>query len=211
MTTVRLDLELPDGVWIRELSTRFPDTTFRLLTGLLADDAALELGEFEGPDPDAVIRAFRDHDAVTEYESLYVEDRRAMARYELVETSMYEFLELAGTPPEFPVTVTEGFATFTLSGSRERLRSLTESLEATPLSVQVHSVVTASPPEDLLTTRQREVVDAAVRAGYYADPRTCTLTDLAAELGVHPSTLSGILRRAEAEMVPWVLTASDRG
>lgn len=42
---------------------------------------------------------------------------------------------------------------------------------------------------------------AAVEAGYYDTPRTCTLTELADEVGLAKSTCSEILHRAEEIIV----------
>lgn len=53
---------------------------------------------------------------------------------------------------------------------------------------------------DRLTGRQREVLEAAVRAGYYDDPRAATHEDLAADLGVAPSTVGEHLRKIEARV-----------
>lgn len=52
-----------------------------------------------------------------------------------------------------------------------------------------------------LTDRQREAVDVAVRAGYYAVPRRASLGDVAEELDVAESTASTLLRRAEAAVM----------
>ena len=50
---------------------------------------------------------------------------------------------------------------------------------------------------DTLTARQQEVLDAAIRRGYYEDPREATHEDLAADLGVSPATVGEHLRRIE--------------
>jgi hypothetical protein len=50
---------------------------------------------------------------------------------------------------------------------------------------------------DRLTDRQRDVLEVAVEAGYYEDPRQATHEDLAADLGVAPGTVSEHLRRIE--------------
>lgn len=53
---------------------------------------------------------------------------------------------------------------------------------------------------DRLTARQREVLAAAVRAGYYEDPRGATHEAVAADLGVAPSTVGEHLRKIEARV-----------
>lgn len=52
-----------------------------------------------------------------------------------------------------------------------------------------------------LTPRQREILTVAYRKGYFDVQRKITLTDLAKELGVNPSTLQEILRRGVKKVV----------
>lgn len=53
---------------------------------------------------------------------------------------------------------------------------------------------------DRLTARQQEVLATAVRAGYYDDPREATHEELAADLGLAPSTVGEHLRKIEARV-----------
>jgi DNA-binding transcriptional ArsR family regulator len=52
-----------------------------------------------------------------------------------------------------------------------------------------------------VTERQREVVMAAVEAGYFELPRETTLDELASELGVSDQTVSEHLRRAQRNVL----------
>ncbi|WP_167837495.1 helix-turn-helix domain-containing protein [Halosimplex halophilum] len=52
-----------------------------------------------------------------------------------------------------------------------------------------------------LTARQREVLEAAVRAGYYENPRETTQEGLAEELGVSPATVGEHLRKIESRVL----------
>ncbi|AHG01725.1 bacterio-opsin activator (plasmid) [Halostagnicola larsenii XH-48] len=49
----------------------------------------------------------------------------------------------------------------------------------------------------LLTTRQQEVLETAVKAGYYSIPRESTLDDVAAIVGIAPTTVGDHLRKVE--------------
>jgi len=53
-------------------------------------------------------------------------------------------------------------------------------------------------PVDALTDRQREALQVAYRAGYYAWPRESTAEEIAETLGIAPATLHAHLRKAEA-------------
>jgi len=63
---------------------------------------------------------------------------------------------------------------------------------------------------DGLTDAQREAVRAAHRMGYFEIPRTATLDDVAAELGISASSLSERLRRAQTHLVETHIDDADR-
>lgn len=57
----------------------------------------------------------------------------------------------------------------------------------------------------VLTDRQEEAAKAALRSGYYEVPRGLSLTVLADRIGVSPSALSELLRRAEGRALAALL------
>jgi predicted DNA binding protein len=205
----RFRIALPEGSYIADISRSFPETTFRLLSGVRTGDSATELGEALTDDPEAVAAAFRDHDRVSGYETLQATDDRLLTRYETRDTGLYAFVEGTGFPPEFPVEVRDGAYEFDLTGTRAEFDRFSEALESAGLAYELLSKVDADREETLLTARQREVLAAALRAGYFEVPRECTLADVAAAVGVDKSTASGVLRRGEARLVAWYLTGAE--
>lgn len=209
MISARFRIELPPSLWVAELSREFPKTTFRLLSGYRADGRALELGEAVGESPAAAAEAIRDHPAIVRYELLESDSGRSLSKYETTQTDLYEFVEMSGLTIEFPVDVERGWYTFDLTGTREELDELQSVLDCAPLSYELESLVTRTDSESLLTERQREVLEAAVREGYLAVPRECTLAELAATLDIDKSTASTVLRRGQARLVEWFLAGPD--
>lgn len=65
--------------------------------------------------------------------------------------------------------------------------------------------------EDLLTDRQREVFETAVRLGYYKVPREATHEQIAAEVDRSPATVSEQLQRIEANLLPRHLEMESEG
>lgn len=209
MISARFRIELPASLWVAELSRAFPKTTFRLLSGYRADGQALELGEAVGESPTAAAEAIRDHPAIVSYERLESESGRSLSKYETTQTDLYEFVETAGLTIEFPVDVERGWYRFDLTGTRAELDELQETLEESPLSYELESLVGRTDPASLLTDRQREVLEAAVREGYLSVPRECTLAELAATLDVDKSTASTVLRRGQARLTEWFLAGPE--
>jgi hypothetical protein len=204
-------IELPSQTWIATPSREFPDTQFRLLTGIAVDGGAVELGEIVGPDVDGALAAITDHEAISDYELLYESEERALAQYHTSERSLYGFLRGYGLPPEFPIVVEGGWFEFEVTAPREQIRDFRSMLEGADWSHEVLAVGQDSGPDDLLTDRQRELLDAALVRGYFAVPRECTLAELAADLDVDKSTASGVLRRAVERLVTWFVTGAGGG
>lgn len=210
MIRARFRIRLPDGMWVTEVSRAFPDATFTLLSGYRTDDVAVELGEVRTDEPDDCVDALRAHAGVTRYERLESGDGRVLSKYETTDTELYDFVESSSLPVEFPVVVRNGWFEFDLTGTREELDRLRATLEASDLPYELQSLVTTADADSLLTDRQRELLDVAVREGYFEVPRECTLADLAETVGVDKATASTVLRRGESKLVKWFLTGPDR-
>lgn len=206
MIRAQLRIQLPEGLWVRDLSREFPAATFDLLAGYRVGDAAVELGEIRADEPDVVVEALHAHPTVTDFEPLESTAERVLGKYETTDTDLYEFVEASSLPVEFPVLARNGWFEFDLTGTRAELDDLQAVLEASELAYELQSVVSTADSETLLTDRQRELLEAAIRTGYYEVPRECTLSDLAATVGVDKSTASTVLRRGEATLVKWFLT-----
>lgn len=209
MTTARLRLELPETTWIEGLSREHPGARFRLLAGLPTDEGAVELGEIRSVgDPSVAAAAVRDHPAVSAYEPVFDTAERMLARYETDDTSLYSLLGDVSLPLDFPVEVHDGWMEFEVSGARERIASFRSALEASSLQSEVRWITDLPTGDQLLTSRQREVLETAVAMGYYEVPRGCTLAEVAATLDVDKSTASGILRRGTERIITQFLSAA---
>lgn len=210
MISAQFQIQLPEHFWIAEISRDFPRATFRLLSGYRLDDTALELGENLTDKPEETVEAMRNHPAIESYELLESDDRRALGKYETTDTDLYEFADLSALVIEFPIDVQDGWFEFDLTGTREELDRLQELLDGSPFSYELLSLVRTTETEGLLTDRQRELLKAAVREGYFEVPRESSLADLAEELEIDKSTASTVLRRGEARLVKSFLTGPEQ-
>lgn len=80
------------------------------------------------------------------------------------------------------------------------LRGLISNLEEKGVRVVVNGVSRVS-REEMLTGRQKEILATAMASGYFDFPRRTGLSELSKIVGVKPSTLSEILRRAERKIM----------
>lgn len=67
----------------------------------------------------------------------------------------------------------------------------------------------ADEPLDALTDRQRDVLQTAFDLGYFSVPRDVTTEEIAAELGLTPSTVREHLQRAQHNLLTELLGASQ--
>jgi predicted DNA binding protein len=202
-------MTLPDDVWVSDVSTSFPNATFRLLTGVPKGDRALELGEVRAETPEAVAEAIRSHADVSAYEVLYADDRRVIAQYEAVEQGLYEMLWESSLPPEFPIVVENGAMEFDLTATRAQFEAFGEALDAGGRQYDLLTVVHTDGENGLLTDRQRECLTVAQRLGYFEVPRECTLEELADALGIDKSSASETIRRGVARVLGQFLISRD--
>jgi predicted DNA binding protein len=210
MISAQFRIRLPEHMWITELSEQFQQSTFRLLTGKRVGERAIELGEVTTDRPDEVVEGMQSHDSITEYEVLEQDDRRVMTKYETTDTDLYEFAEYTELVVEFPIVVKRGWYEFDLTGTRDELDGLRSTLEAGGFPYELRSLVGSEESERLLTARQRELLEAAVRNGYFEVPRECTLEELATRLDIDKSTASTVIRRGEARILHWFISGPER-
>lgn len=209
VVTGRFRIELPETAWITGLSRAHPDVRFRLLTGMAVEDGAQELGEVLGEDADAASTAVETCEQVVGYERMFATDDRVVGQYRTTDTSLYDLLRGASIPPAFPIVVEDGWLELDVTAPRERLRELEANLHSSDRGAELRSLVAAQETEGLLTERQRDLLAAALAGGYYEVPREQTLTEIAEAEGIDPSTASGVLRRAERQLVAQHLAGGD--
>tara|TARA_B100001094_G_scaffold330170_1_gene394737 strand:- start:1451 stop:2095 length:645 start_codon:yes stop_codon:yes gene_type:complete len=93
---------------------------------------------------------------------------------------------------------------FRIFGISSSIRSFLEFVRTVmpPDNISVQTIKNGSEKSlDFLTEKQREVLELAVRRGYYEDGSEVTLKQLADVLGIARSTIGEHLKRAESEVV----------
>lgn len=93
--------------------------------------------------------------------------------------------------------------------SREDLRAIVSDLQELG-RVALRQLKPVSAPASELSTRQAEVMQAAIQAGYFEWPRRTDAQTLAGSLGISHSTFLEHLRKAEAKLLAGSFGEADR-
>ncbi|SIR83371.1 helix-turn-helix domain-containing protein [Natronorubrum thiooxidans] len=201
MAQATLTLTMPEQVWIQQLSTAYPTTTFRVLAAVPGSETGFALVRISGPEVADVVADMRDHPQILEVTLAQSSNNEATVHFETTAPLLLFSARESGIPIELPVEIVDGEATIEVTGSRDRLAELVDQFERYGLSYRIEHVRERLHESQLLSDRQLEVVVAAVEAGYYDTPRRCSLTELADHLGIAKSTCSETLHRAEEGII----------
>ncbi|AZH25863.1 helix-turn-helix domain-containing protein [Haloplanus aerogenes] len=201
MPYAKLTIDLPEAIWIGEVSREFPATTFRVLSAVPSGDAGFGLLEIESESMPAVLDAIEDRPGISSVQLMQRSEDTAIVQFETTEPLLLLSIQQSGAPIELPLTIRDGQAVIELTASRDRLSEFGRQLETFGMSYTLNRVYDATDTPDLLTDQQRDLLVTAVEMGYYDTPRECTLTELAEEVGLAKSTTSVTLHRAEETVV----------
>ncbi|MDS0261196.1 helix-turn-helix domain-containing protein [Haloarcula sp. S1CR25-12] len=201
MPSAKLRLTVPEEIWLGELTRSHPETQIRVLAAIPDGLSGVGLIEIAGQTTDSVVAAMRAEDDVTEIEVLQRGDGEALVQFETSNPLLLLPARGSSVPLEMPFDIRDGEVTWEVTAPTEQLSELGTQLDEFGIPFSVEYIRQETARERLLTDRQREVVEAAVAAGYYDTPRQCSLTELADRIGVAKSTCSNTLHRAEEAIV----------
>jgi len=186
---------------LADISTEFPDAEFIVLASLLTDDGLLDLVKITTPNEDVLVRHIKDAPEVRSHEVIYTDKEIVLLQFMISISETYNALLESGIIPQQPVLLQDGWYSIEITASHERLSAYTEELAAANMPYQIMSVTQSHVSSELLTDRQWEFITEAVKQGYYDSPRGCTLTELAKLFDVNSSAASGVIHRAEEQII----------
>jgi hypothetical protein len=201
MPLAKLTLTIPEGVWIGDLSRSYPDARFRILAALPGEDGGVGLLKLSTPDLVSVLREMDADPAVTDIDPVQRTDDSVLLQFETSDPLLLEPMQGSGVPIEMPFDIVDGQESWEVTAPRDRISTLGEQLDAFGIEFTVEHIHQHLTTEQLLTDRQRRLVETAIELGYYDTPRRCSLTDLADELDIAKSTCSETLHRAEEKII----------
>ena len=191
---VRIKVRLPEGHWSGDVSRSLPSLILRI-------EETMPIGKGRGTATlsasDDVQLALEAHPGIDEVRSLG--NQRFAVDIASGGGGFIRPLRTAGVVPRSPFEVADGWVDWTFSCTSEQALDLLT--ELTKSGIPHNLISTRQNDSRLLTKRQLEIFEAAVKSGYYDVPRRISLTKLAAKLGIAKSTLSASLQRIESKVM----------
>lgn len=201
MPEARLEVTLPEGVWIGELTREFPDAQFRILAALSSGDAGVGLAEIHSESLAELLERMAAYEDVIHLDVLNEPDESALVQFETTLPLLLLPARDSGVPLEMPFDLSNGSAVWEVTAPSDRLSELGAQLKAFDISFTIDYIQHDIDKERLLTDSQRDILERAIELGYYNTPRGCSLTELASEVGRAKSTVSETLHRAEGKVI----------
>lgn len=199
MWAVVVRIENPPGTWCRLIALRYPEVHARVTQcHARAPDRFMEVVALTGEGWEEAVEAIRKLPGVTDLEVVQRAPDHGTLRLTVPACPLSRAITASGIAPELPFTVAGGEDEWLVITSRDGARRFLEAVEASGTRPRILFAGEHRAPETL-SPRQREILAAAVRLGYYDYPRRITLTRLAGELGIAKSTLSQALMIIERE------------
>jgi len=196
-----LSIDIPEGAWVEEVSKKYPDATFRVLSAFATEDSGFGVVEIEADSGLAeLVKDVSEHEAVADMEVLWNEGNDALLQFETRRPMMLLAARQSNIPVRMPFEIQDGVGTWELTASRERLSELSSVFDNMGINYEIE-YVRGIGSEEFLTDKQRSVMETALRMGYYDTPREASLSDVADELGIAKSTCSETIHRAEEKLV----------
>lgn len=201
MPEAKLQLEVPERVWMGELTREYPTAMFRVVAVMPDEGRAAALTEVTSSHLEELLERMRNYETVCELTVLNRSTERALIQFETTLPLLLLPARNSRIPLETPFEVSNATAIWELRASRERLSNLADQLDDFCISFTVDYIQYDIGEEQLLTDSQEEIIEQAIQMGYYDTPRACSLTDLADEVGRAKSTISETLHRAEGKII----------
>ncbi|AHZ24615.1 helix-turn-helix domain-containing protein (plasmid) [Haloferax mediterranei ATCC 33500] len=198
------------GGWLAELSTGFPTDEFRLLATQLRDEGALVTLEVQTPDGGDIIQEFETTPEVANVEVLHADSQVVLLQFLTRRSKVYDPLYESGCISIYPTLLQNGWFSVHVAAGHDSLANYLEELTAAEVPYQVISLSQSHETATILTNRQQQFIETAIEQGFYDDPKTCTLTELAETLNIHKSAASRLRHRTECRLITHFATETAR-
>ena len=197
----RIKIELPRGKWVADLSKEFSSFIFNITSmSLIKKNICNVLIEIKGNKFSNLLKKIEKHSSVSESSTVSVSSSSVLINVKTLEPLLLALFNREEIILKYPIKIINGIAEWNFFASRERINALFEELKAKGIRVELKSIGKPKIKNDL-TDRQMEILNLALKNGYFEIPRRISLNELAQKLNISPSSLSETLRRIHKKVL----------
>ena len=197
----RIKIELPEKKWISELSREFSDNLFSITSmSLLNENICNILIEIKGKGLGNLTKKLKNHPTISDNAIINDSGSSIMLNIKSKGPVLLSIFNREEIVPIYPIHIQNGWGEWHFFATRERITAIFDDFKAKGINVELKSVGKYK-AKNKLSERQLEVLDHAIKEGYFEIPRKITLNNLASKLEIASSTLSELLRRINKKLI----------
>jgi predicted DNA binding protein len=198
----RVKIKFPEKLWISSIFKNFKDLQMEISYFLPYDiensigNALIEIQHYKIED---ILEEIKNHPSVLEFSLLEREENRIKFNVKTVDPYLLYGVIKCGVLVNFPVNVREGYAYWRLIATRERIDELLTLFDEKHINYELLRIGNAPfeiiDDKNKLSLEESEILDQAIKQGFFEVPRKISLEELANQLGRSKSALSVMLRK----------------
>jgi len=195
-----LDLDIPN-LWENELVKTFPKTTFIIKQAHpLGDDLFSGLIKIENGNINKIQKFLLNNYPLISLEPFHRESN--IFHYTAPDNLLPGVIRSSKAVLSWPVAFLENNKRVKLILKEEGINSVMEPIESSGIEIKKFSKIKMNfSLNELLTPKQKEILDPSLKNGYYDFPKKISLNNLSKKIGISPSTLCVHLQKIESKIL----------
>ena len=198
----RVKIKFPDEIWISEVFRKFPNLKMEIEYFLpydLEESIGNSIIEIQDFNLDEVLKLIKNHSSIHGFTVLEQKENKVRFNVKTKDPYLLYALIKCGVLVKFPVNVRDGYAYWRLVSSRESIDKLLTIFEQKNITFELlrigNSPYILDEQKERLNIEESNVLNEAIRLGFFEIPRLISLEELANHLGRSKSALSVMLRK----------------
>lgn len=192
---IKVNISVPKTKWLAIYNEKYPELTFNIFSKYLIDEnTGVTLFQIVGNPVKRFLKEFKNRIAQDAFQILFEGEDRVILNIKTSDPWILSALVKTELLIMYPILVKNGKIQMDTITSRKKFDQFLTELDTQKIKYSIKSVGYFR-PIPLLTKNQIEILNLALKLGYFEIPRKVSLTNFAKRLNISPSALSETMRR----------------